>query len=83
MKRFQRIGVFLNASPADEAVLAFAGTIAQLAESQQIHAVFFHEQGPSPEVQVPAADAFTARVTEALPAEVASRTACAVHEGAG
>ena len=53
MKQFQRIGVFLNGSPADEAVLSYAGRIAQLTESQQIHAVFFGEEGTEDEPPPP------------------------------
>jgi len=83
MKQFRRLGVFLNGSPADEAVLKFAGAVAVLAESQQIHAVFFQERGPAPEMEVPETGTFTGQVTGALPPEVASRTTCAVREGTG
>ncbi|UCG31882.1 MAG: universal stress protein [Phycisphaerales bacterium] len=83
MKQFERIGVFLNGSPADEAVLSYAGRIAKLADSRQVHAVFFGEEGTGEEPPPTQKTEFARRVAASLPAELASRTTCTVHEETG
>ena len=83
MKRFRRIGAFLNGSPADPAVLSFAGKIAEMADADFLHAVHFNEEGPSPQELPPELDAFAAEVTSQLPASLADRIGCEVHKGSG
>jgi nucleotide-binding universal stress UspA family protein len=83
MKQFQRIGVFLNGLPADEAVLNYAGRLAQLAESRQIHVVYFGEEETGEEPPPAQETEFAKRVSASLPAELASRTTCTVQEEAG
>ena len=83
MEQLQRIGVFLNGSPADEAVLSHAGRIAQLAESRQVRVVFFGEEGGEDEPPPPQEAEFAKRVLASLPAEMASRTTCTVHGETG
>lgn len=83
MKRFRRIGVFLNGSPADDAVLSFGGTIADIAGSEQFHAIYFHEQDASPDKPDPDANAFSDRVAQSIPPRVAQLASCEVHTGTG
>ncbi len=83
MKRFQKIGVFLNGSPADDAVLSFGGRIAEIAGSEQVHAVHFREHGEGWEEAEPTEDQFAGLVKDRLPEAIAGRTTCAVRPGVG
>lgn len=83
MERFQKIGVFLNSSPADDAVLSFGGRIAEIAGSDQVHAVHFREHGEGWEEAEPTEDQFAGMVKDRVPAAIAERITCVVRQGVG
>ena len=84
MKQYQRIGVFLTGSPADQIALGYAGSFAKLAASEKIVCVYVHGGGPEstddPKVGVPE---LRERVLRLLPADVSQRTEVEVHQGQG
>jgi len=84
MKRYQRIGVFLTGSPADEVALGYAGRFAILAESEKVLCVYVHGdglEGAGPEtIDV---EELRERVIGRLPEPVAKNTEVEVHAGSG
>ena len=71
MKQFQRLGVFLHDSPADDIALTYTARFATLAEPESILCI--HMSGGNGEAAQPDPDPdeFTARVLAKLPKHVA------------
>ena len=84
MKQYQRIGVFMTGSPADQIALGFAGNFAKLAQAEKIVCVYVHGGGPE-SIDDPniGAEQLRQRVLGVLPSEVSSHTEIDVHAGDG
>jgi nucleotide-binding universal stress UspA family protein len=84
MERYQRIGVFLTGSPADDVALGFAGRFAALAKSEKVLCVYVHGGGAEA-VGAESIDIakLRQRVLNELPESVAKNAEVDVHEGKG
>ncbi len=81
MQRFKKLGVFLHDSPSDSAALAYAGAIADHAQTEQVLCIHVHE--PTHEDEEPDPKDFEKHVLGQLPDNIAQKTTVELHPGTG
>jgi nucleotide-binding universal stress UspA family protein len=70
MRLFENMGVFLNDSPSDSTVLAFAARLAAITETRRIHCIHFRDHAPDLKHPDPSPEEFSARMRGAFPTAV-------------
>jgi len=81
MKQFQRIGVFLHDSPADDEALAYTSRFAEYADAKSVLCIHVHESGAG--TPDPDAKAFREHVLAQMPPNIAGRTTVELFHDTG
>ncbi len=84
MKQYQRIGVFLTGSHADDVALGFAGRFAEVANAEKILCVYVPGGGPEAHGgETLDIDKLREKIVGLLPESVSGLAEVEVHEGGG
>lgn len=83
MLEFQKLGIYLNDEPGDDEALAFAGRLAEFANSESVLCMHVRGVETAPAGPAPDYEKLRQHVLNSLPPAVAARCTVVVQEGQG